>query len=187
MLKKGWIKSKQNSIVNEWKRIHVSQGYSVTTRSKVLQLIQGQWGRAIIATIRTLLLILIVQTIALSPARANSTSPVSQSPIKSELVHTESGYVIHRNGDPYFIKGAGGSSNMALLAQSGGNSIRTWGTNNAKAILDEAHKSQNVSNTQRWISALFFVQRWLSRPEAFRSSRLGLSNSKRFLTLFNAF
>ena len=118
----------------------MSQGYSVITRSKVLQLIQGQWGRAIIATIRTLLLILIVQTIALSPARANSTSPVSQSPIKSELVHTESGYVIHRNGDPYFIKGAGGSSNMALLAQSGGNSIRTWGTNNAKAILDEAHK-----------------------------------------------
>ena len=65
------------------------------TRSKVLQLIQGQWGRAIIATIRTLLLILIVQTIAVSPARANTTSPVSQSPIKSELVHTENGYVRH--------------------------------------------------------------------------------------------
>ena len=105
-----------------------------------MQQIHGQWGRAIIATIRTLLLILLMQCIALSSARANTSSPALLSPVKSELIATNNGYVIHRDGKPYFIKGAGGRSNLALLAQSGGNSIRTWGTDNAKAVLDEAHK-----------------------------------------------
>lgn len=45
-----------------------------------------------------------------------------------------------RNGQPYFIKGAGGTSHLAELAAAGGNSIRTWGTDNLGAILDAAHR-----------------------------------------------
>ncbi len=43
---------------------------------------------------------------------------------------------------PYQVKGAGGTENLALLAASGGNTIRTWGIdNNTATLLDEAHKN----------------------------------------------
>lgn len=34
---------------------------------------------------------------------------------------------LYVNGQPYFIKGAGGDTHLELLAQLGGNTIRTWG------------------------------------------------------------
>ncbi len=49
-------------------------------------------------------------------------------------------YQLIRNGQPYFIKGAGGKKYFDRLAEYGGNSIRTWGTENAQSILDEAEK-----------------------------------------------
>lgn len=45
-----------------------------------------------------------------------------------------------RNGKPYTVKGVGGSSHLDLLAKVGGNSIRTWSTDNLLKTLDEAHK-----------------------------------------------
>lgn len=53
---------------------------------------------------------------------------------------TEQGYQIFRDGTPFFIKGVGGHTRLDKLAESGGNAIRTWSTDNAGAILDEAHK-----------------------------------------------
>ncbi|MEK6235458.1 MAG: hypothetical protein N2C14_12190, partial [Planctomycetales bacterium] len=47
-----------------------------------------------------------------------------------------------RDGKPYFIKGVGGDTRLDQLAALGGNSIRTWGTDNLKSILDEAHRRQ---------------------------------------------
>ncbi|MDG5765981.1 glycoside hydrolase family 2 TIM barrel-domain containing protein [Balneolales bacterium ANBcel1] len=49
-------------------------------------------------------------------------------------------YTIYRDGEPYFIKGAGGSSRLDMLVETGGNSIRTWSTDDAGRILDEAHE-----------------------------------------------
>ncbi len=46
---------------------------------------------------------------------------------------------LFRNGKPYYIRGAGGHMNLDMLVKAGGNSIRTWGTNDAQRILDEAH------------------------------------------------
>lgn len=45
-----------------------------------------------------------------------------------------------RNGQPYFIHGVGGDGSKKLLAQVGGNSIRTWGTEKLKQTLDDAHE-----------------------------------------------
>ncbi len=61
-------------------------------------------------------------------------------PVKVEVRKGEKGYVLLRGGQPYFIKGAGGSGNFARLAAYGGNSVRTWGTRNGKNVLDSAHK-----------------------------------------------
>lgn len=42
------------------------------------------------------------------------------------------------DGNPYYIKGGGGTVKMQELKAAGGNTIRTWGLENAQAILDEA-------------------------------------------------
>lgn len=61
-------------------------------------------------------------------------------PVKVELRKTGNSYQLFRGGSPYFIKGAGGSAFPVRIAAYGGNSIRTWGTQGVKEILDSAHK-----------------------------------------------
>jgi hypothetical protein len=43
-----------------------------------------------------------------------------------------------RAGSAYFIKGAGGTSRMDKLKASGGNSIRTWGSDSGETVLNTA-------------------------------------------------
>ncbi len=61
-------------------------------------------------------------------------------PVKVEILRIDNSYKLFRGGQPYFIKGAGGGNYMSRVAAYGGNSIRTWGSNNGKKILDSAHK-----------------------------------------------
>ena len=63
-----------------------------------------------------------------------------QQPIAVRLEHMGDGYQLTREGKPYLIRGAGGDGSLALLASSGGNSIRTWGAGHLDAKLDEAHR-----------------------------------------------
>ncbi len=63
-----------------------------------------------------------------------------KSPVHVQVKIESAGFKLYRNGLPYLIKGAGGSTRLDLLAQLGGNSIRTWGADNLKAQLDEAYK-----------------------------------------------
>ena len=44
------------------------------------------------------------------------------------------------DGAPYYIKGGGGTVKMEELKAAGGNTIRTWGLENAQEILDKAQK-----------------------------------------------
>lgn len=66
--------------------------------------------------------------------------------LQAQPVHTEvrkdaqGNYTLFRAGAPYYVKGAGGSVYLPEVVAAGGNSIRTWGTENARQILDEAHK-----------------------------------------------
>ena len=59
--------------------------------------------------------------------------------IPVELKATEQGWQLLRGGEPYFIKGAGGSGSMEQLAAAGANSVRTWGADDVGPLLDEAH------------------------------------------------
>ncbi len=58
--------------------------------------------------------------------------------IPVELQQTEAGWQLLRGGEPYFIRGAGGSGSLEQLAAAGANSVRTWG-GDVGALLDEAH------------------------------------------------
>ena len=56
-----------------------------------------------------------------------------------QVKQTDNGWVLLRNGEPYFIRGAGGDGPLEKLAELGGNSIRTWSAENAGEVLDRAH------------------------------------------------
>jgi len=66
-------------------------------------------------------------------------------PVRTEIAQVEGQYTFLRDGVPYQIKGAGiATDDLSILdlqgfADSGGNSFRTWGTENAQAVLDRAH------------------------------------------------
>jgi beta-galactosidase/beta-glucuronidase len=49
-------------------------------------------------------------------------------------------YVLIKEDVPFYIKGATGYEKMEDLKKAGGNTVRTWSTENAASILDEAHK-----------------------------------------------
>jgi len=59
--------------------------------------------------------------------------------IPVELLKTEQGWQLLRAGEPYFIRGAGGTHSLQQLAAAGGNSMRTWGGDEIGPLLDEAH------------------------------------------------
>jgi hypothetical protein len=60
--------------------------------------------------------------------------------IPVELEKTEQGWQLLRGGEPYFIRGAGGSgASLEQLAAAGANSIRTWDGDDIGERLDAAH------------------------------------------------
>jgi hypothetical protein len=61
-------------------------------------------------------------------------------PIPVKVKKVANGFILLRGGKPYFVKGAGGTAKMERLKESGGNSIRTWGTTDAGQILTQANK-----------------------------------------------
>ncbi|MET0263785.1 MAG: glycoside hydrolase family 2 TIM barrel-domain containing protein [Rariglobus sp.] len=70
-----------------------------------------------------------------------SFSSALAAPVKTLLVKSGSGWQLTRDGKPYFIKGGGGGGPKDVLAESGGNSFRTWGVGkDTQSELDEAHK-----------------------------------------------
>ncbi len=48
-------------------------------------------------------------------------------------------YRLYRNGQPYWIQGAGGYKYYDKLKEYGGNSVRLWSTDGAEAYLDKAY------------------------------------------------
>ncbi|QIL75275.1 cellulase family glycosylhydrolase [Hymenobacter sp. HDW8] len=62
-------------------------------------------------------------------------------PVKVEVKQANGRYELLRGGKPYFINGAGGGQFPERIKAYGGNSIRTWSTNNADKVLAEANKN----------------------------------------------
>ncbi|HWI91641.1 MAG TPA: glycoside hydrolase family 2 TIM barrel-domain containing protein [Flavisolibacter sp.] len=68
-----------------------------------------------------------------------SVSAQNSIPVKVEIKKINGSYKLFRGGQPYFIKGAGGTNYMERLAQYGGNSIRTWDSRNGDDVLNKAN------------------------------------------------
>lgn len=76
------------------------------------------------------------------PAETSADTPAA-APVKVEVIENEGAYVLLRGGQPYEVKGAGIEfGDIASLAAHGGNSFRTWrtdnGTHTGQEVLDQA-------------------------------------------------
>lgn len=54
------------------------------------------------------------------------------------IVEDPRGYQLFRDGEPYYIRGAGAVDRLDALAAAGGNSVRTWGSEQTAAVIDAA-------------------------------------------------
>ena len=61
-------------------------------------------------------------------------------PVKVQIKQEDNRFQLIRAGQPYFVKGAGGSQYSDRIRAYGGNSIRTWGSNQGQQVLDTAQK-----------------------------------------------
>ena len=64
-------------------------------------------------------------------------------PIKQAKVfikEVDGKFTLYRNGKPFYIKGAAGSTNLDRLARAGGNAVRIWDTTAVSSILKEANE-----------------------------------------------
>lgn len=59
---------------------------------------------------------------------------------------------LSRGGKPYEIRGIGGSVELAMAAEAGANSIRTWGSDAAPRLLPEAGKLGMTVTVGFWLS-----------------------------------
>ncbi len=69
-----------------------------------------------------------------------SFAQTNKKPIKVVIKQENNNWQFMRKGKPYFVKGAGGSRYLKQLVACGGNSIRTWDSNDGNKILDSAEK-----------------------------------------------
>jgi len=58
-----------------------------------------------------------------------------------------------RGGKPYFVKGAGGETQLDLLAQRGANSIRTWSTSEFDVTLEQAAALDLTVSAGIWLES----------------------------------
>ena len=72
-------------------------------------------------------------------ALAAFSTTANAEPVPVELVNVDGDWQLLRAGEPYQIRGAGGTGPMDQLAAAGANSVRLWSTDNIDGILDEAH------------------------------------------------
>ena len=71
--------------------------------------------------------------------------------VKVDVRQTDNGWELIRGGEPYYVKGAGGKTNLDALVKIGGNSIRTWSADDALEVLDEAHKKGLTVMMGLWV------------------------------------
>lgn len=85
-------------------------------------------------------------TLALMTTAQSQTTSV---PVR--LVSEGAKWTLLRDGKPFFVKGVGGSEKLEELKAYGGNAFRTWGADNLKPILDEAHAKGIAVQVGIWL------------------------------------
>lgn len=89
----------------------------------------------------------------LSPHSAPNGQANSGSEPKVELTGNENGFVLLKGGKPFFVKGAGAQKDLESLVAAGGNSVRTWGTDEKTGdFLDRCHQLGLTVTVGFWLN-----------------------------------
>jgi hypothetical protein len=73
-------------------------------------------------------------------------------PLHVEIRQSGNVFQLCRSGEPYLIKGVGGQGFLERAAAAGANSVRTWGSQEAAALLDRAHGLNMTVMLGIWLS-----------------------------------
>ena len=79
-------------------------------------------------------------------------TPIRVTPIRVTIDRQGSGFQIYRDSAPYFIKGVGGRHFLEKAAAAGANSVRTWGAQDAEALLERANGLNMTVMLGIWLS-----------------------------------
>lgn len=80
-----------------------------------------------------------------------STTLPSTQASPARLEQDGSQWKLLRDAKPFFVKGVGGSDKLDELKAYGGNAFRTWGADNLKSKLDEAHSKGIAVQVGIWL------------------------------------
>jgi hypothetical protein len=109
----------------------------------------------------------LIVAVLMSPCEGKPSTDGSWTPgSRVQLISQADGtFTLSRDGEPYFVKGAGVGSgpglaggDLALLAASGGNSIRTWGIAQLEAQVDGKRLIDRAHELGITVTAGFWVQ-----------------------------
>ena len=87
---------------------------------------------------------------------------LAQNPTVAVSKDDAGNFILLRNGKPFHINGAGGTANLPLLVQSGGNSIRTWGVES----LEEKVDGKRLIDRAQELDIAVTAGIWLAHPNA---------------------
>lgn len=102
-------------------------------------------------------IIALLTVVLLSAASALAASPSGAVPVKLQQ-DANGRWTLLRGGEPYFIRGAGGSNHHELIPQFGGNSLRTWHVwqleprdEQGRNMIDRAHELGLTMTVGLWV------------------------------------
>ncbi|MHC4858403.1 MAG: DinB family protein [Planctomycetota bacterium] len=85
-----------------------------------------------------------------SPQKVDASLKHKPSIVKIEKIGRR--FELTRNGQPYFINGAGGRNHLDMLVEAGGNSIRTWSSSQICSLRREGTRyGPGAVHKKRWM------------------------------------
>lgn len=72
-------------------------------------------------------------------------------PVPVTITREADRYQLYRAGEPFFVKGVGGTQNLKLLRDSGANTIRTWTARQLEGIVDDVADHDLAAVAGLWI------------------------------------
>jgi hypothetical protein len=90
--------------------------------------------------------------VGLATAEAGiASSPDKAAPLV-QICRRENQFYLYRGDELYYVKGVGGDRYLESAAAAGANSVRTWGSQDATAVLDHAHSLNMTVMLGIWMS-----------------------------------
>jgi beta-galactosidase/beta-glucuronidase len=89
--------------------------------------------------------------ISLSGCGGDSPEPPTNNAIVS-LEQSDGNWTLYRYGEPYYVKGIGGQHALEFASAAGANSTRTWSSENAGNVLDQANELGMTVLLGIWLS-----------------------------------